>query len=998
MSAPNSADGSNRAEGVASQVPGLPVSLETTGPEASRQTSLSDTGAAGTAPSQGQPPYRESRYRPLHFHAKGGLGEVHVAEDTELQRQVAFKRIQARHVDDPDCRRRFLLEAEVTARLEHPGIVPVYGLVQDADGRPGYAMRFIEGESLKEAIDRFHKSPLCVSPQRRGEIQRGDGKGEAGEPAPTFRQLLNRFVAVCNAVAYAHSRGIVHRDLKPGNIMLGKYGETLIVDWGLAKYLGAKDRESTGASGMPELALPLPSEAPTEMGAAVGTPAFMSPEQADGRWDLVGVASDIYSLGATLYALLLGRPPFMADTYAEIIQRARQGEFPPPRHVKPDIPKPLEAICLKALARRPDDRYASALDLATDVERWLADEPVRTYREPMMVRLGRWGRQHKPVVAAAVALLITAFTAMGVGLFLVRREQLRTDEQRELAVEHQQRAEASYRLARDSLEQAVTKVADDPRVKSGPLEELRRAVLQAKLVFYQKFVELRGDEPDFRAERGRAYGQLGYLTKELVSHKAAIEPLETAKDLFTDLVRDYPDVPDYQVDLAKCHNYLALLFMGLDRMPEAKQAFEEAISILEPMNRDYPDNQVYQVELAKTQTRLGIWYDDTGRQREAEQAYVKALKTYHNLRLNDPSGYQGELATVYNNLAVVYKETSRYKEAERAYRDAIAIQDAQAHQAPSDPFLRSELARSQENLGNLYRDTDRYQEAEKSYQAALGILKVLSRQHPAIPAYQAQLARSFSNLGILHERAQQLGKAETAFQDSIQIQKGLVEKHRDVFEYQTGLGGMQCNLGNVLGKAGRTEAAVSSFNQAAQTLEGVLAKTLQSGFARSYLRNTLIGRASAKTELRLYAEAVQDWDRVLREEKGRDRNRFRLWRALLLARAGDHSRAVAEADELSTIKPHPAPVLHDLAVVYSVAVAAVLGDARLPLQERDRLASQYGARAMDQLNQARAGAYFKDNPARITQWKKNPDFDPIRKRGDFLKLLSQIEGEAKDTR
>jgi serine/threonine-protein kinase len=951
--------------------------LQTTGPEASGQTSLPDTGT-DTMASQGQPPFGGSRYRPLHFHARGGLGEVHVAEDTELQRHVAFKRIQARHVDDPDCRRRFLLEAEVTGRLEHPGIVPVYGLVQDAEGRPGYAMRFVEGESLKAAIDRFHKP-------------------KPPPPAPTLRQLLNRFVAVCNAVAYAHSRGIVHRDLKPGNIMLGKYGETLIVDWGLAKYLEAKDRETSPSSG-PKPALSLPSDAPTEIGSTIGTPAFMSPEQAAGRWDLVGPASDIFSLGATLYALLLGRPPYVAGSVAEILQKARQGEFPLPRRVKSDIPKPLEAVCLKALARRPEDRYASALDLAADVERWLADEPVRAYREPIIVRLGRWGRQHKPVVAAVVALLMTAVVAMSIGLLLLKREQLHTEEQRKLAEEHKQRAEDSYRLARKSMEEVVAKIADDPRAKSGPFEDLRRAALQSELVFYQKFLELRGDEPDFRAERGRAYGQLGFLTKELESNQAATQPLESARDIFSELVRDYPDVPAYQVDLAKCHNYLALLFMSLDRMPEAKQSFEKAVSILQLLSRDHPDTQLYQLELAKTQTRLGSWFDVTGRQREAEQTYAEALEIYHNLRRDDPSGYSSELASVYNNLAIVYRETRRYKQAERAYRDAIAIQDAQAHQAPSDPFLQSELAMSLENLGNLYRDTDRYPEAEKSYQAALDILRVLHRQHPAIPGYQAQLARSCSNLGILYERGGQLAKAKTAYQESIQVQKGLAEKHPDILEYQAGLGGMQCNLGNVLGKVGQLEAAVSSYNQAAQTLEGVLAKAPQHGLGRAFLRNTLIGRASAKNELRLYAEAVQDWDRVLREEKGRDRNRFRLFRAVLLARAGDHVRAIAEADDLSTIKPHPTLVLHDLARVYSLGVTAVLRDVNLPTQERDGLASQYGARAVDLLNQARAAGFFKEDPVRIKQWKANPDFDPIRKREDCAKLLSQLEGEPKATK
>src|SRR5262249_54741200 len=157
-------------------------------------------------------------------HAKGGLGQVSVALDEELHREVALKEIQERHADHPESRARFLMEAEVTGGLEHPGIVPVYGLGQYRDGRPFYAMRFIRGDNLKDAIERLHKAD--------GSTQ------DAGERSLEFRKLLGRFMDVCQAISYAHSRGVLHRDLKPGNVMLGQYGETLVVDWGLAKPLG----------------------------------------------------------------------------------------------------------------------------------------------------------------------------------------------------------------------------------------------------------------------------------------------------------------------------------------------------------------------------------------------------------------------------------------------------------------------------------------------------------------------------------------------------------------------------------------------------------------------------------------------------------------------------------------------------------------------------------------------------------------------------------------
>src|SRR5262249_35222514 len=195
---------------------------------------------------------------------------------------------------------------------------------------------------------------------------------------------LNRFAAVCNAVAYAHSRGVLHRDIKPANILLGPYGETLLVDWGLAKIIG-RDQPAEGAEATlrPESAS---SSSETLPGTALGTPAYMSPEQAEGRLNQVGPASDVYSLGATLYALLAGKPPFEEGDVAETLQRVRRGEFPAPSRVNPRVPRALEAVVLKAMALRPEDRYGSPRALAAEVEHWLADEPVHAWPEPWTTR------------------------------------------------------------------------------------------------------------------------------------------------------------------------------------------------------------------------------------------------------------------------------------------------------------------------------------------------------------------------------------------------------------------------------------------------------------------------------------------------------------------------------------------------------------------------------------------------------------------------------------
>ena len=225
----------------------------------------------------------KTRFRILRPHAAGGLGQVYVARDDQLNREVALKEIKFDFADDSSSRNRFLLEAEITGGLEHPGIVPVYGLGQYADGRPYYAMRFIRGDSLKEAIARFHTpvgqaASLPTAPRSALHTPR------SSFDSLEFRKLLGRFIDVCNAIEYAHSRGVLHRDLKPGNIMLGKYGETLVVDWGLAKPKGKADQhdQSDEQTLQPRSAT---GSTATQMGAAVGTPAYMSPEQAAGRLD-----------------------------------------------------------------------------------------------------------------------------------------------------------------------------------------------------------------------------------------------------------------------------------------------------------------------------------------------------------------------------------------------------------------------------------------------------------------------------------------------------------------------------------------------------------------------------------------------------------------------------------------------------------------------------------------------------------------------------------------
>lgn len=337
----------------------------------------------------------------LRFHAKGGLGAVFIGEDRKLHRTVAVKFIHSKLLTDHSARQRFEMEAEVTGRLEHPGVVPLYGLGQTAENRLFYVMRYIDGVTLDDAIRRLHEQDAAA----------------ASERALEFHRLLNCFVSVCKTIGYAHNRGIVHRDIKPSNVMLGRYGETIVVDWGLATPVAREDKFRL--TGEKTLMPSFGSEAGTSSGGGAGTPAYMSPEQAS---DLAPTpSSDVYSLGATLFKLLTGVNPVIGETLAEVKANIIDGRIKRARDVRADAPVPLEAICRKAMALRPIDRYDTAIDLARDVERFLADEPVAAYKDSRSARVSRFVRRHRVATQVAAAGLAVCAVVVGISAIWLAR-------------------------------------------------------------------------------------------------------------------------------------------------------------------------------------------------------------------------------------------------------------------------------------------------------------------------------------------------------------------------------------------------------------------------------------------------------------------------------------------------------------------------------------------------------------------------------------------------
>jgi len=677
--------------------------------------------------------------RPLD---QGGLGIVSVALDKSLNREVALKEIRDDRSDDPVLRQKFLLEAQLTGGLEHPGIIPIYGLGKSANGKPYYAMRLIKGNNLHLHIKNFHERVK-------------QGKSEfAGQ---SLRRILRRFMDVCEAISYAHSRGVLHRDLKPSNIMLGPYGETLVVDWGLAKAMGissAPDSKQTvdhSFAAQPETPLkPSGSKTDeTQNGSIVGTPAYAPPEQLAGRLEMITVRSDVYGLGAILYEILCGQAP-AAGSLLDVIRKITTGKVTPARKINPSVPKSLDAICLKAIALAPEDRFESANELRSEVERWLDDAPVKSFPDPLWVQCRRWVRKHPSLastisVAAMMSILGTVIFTLVVSrnnAILASLNRVLDGKNTELLSSNQELAalntqldttnndlndsiqcekpakeiaQQQSELALSTLNAVVIDIQQGLKTVPGGAN-IRRRLLATSLAKLEKVAtdvasQSSGDRSTLEAllELGDVVMQFGTDSSTPLPDRVTTTKMATnegksaakiaqsvflrAHEIATSLDKEISGNKLAKPDLLSTGLALGNLNMRLGETENASTYFLQCLAVCEKLLEKSSDNFQFRQKKAYFSLRYAKFLAKTGRLDDSRRLYQSALSDYRRLLELQPEhqGVESGLCIVLEYLGESYGTDGQLQLAQEALAECLSRRENRYKAMPANTTFRRDL-------------------------------------------------------------------------------------------------------------------------------------------------------------------------------------------------------------------------------------------------------------------------------------------------------------------
>lgn len=678
-----------------------------------------------------------TRYRDLRPFRRGGLGTLYRAIDESLHRETVVKFMNDACEKEPSLLAQFKIEAEVTSRLDHPGIVPVYGIGNDWSGRPFYVMRLINGRELKQAIQEYH--------QLNGPTQSGRSSRQM------LFALLEHLTGACNTVAYAHHLGVVHCDLKPANIMIGKYGETFVLDWGLATNF---ERTTTFFSSNEPTMRPHLDSGGSTSGQRGGTYGYVSPEQllTDGP---ISPTGDVYSLGATLYEILTGRPPFDGrDT--TVRDHIRYGRFVPPRRVQPKTCPKLEAICLKAMSLAPQSRYATAKLLADDLTNWMQDEEIQASPDRWFDRMARFGRRHRGITAAFFVTLITILVAAGwtdrtVRIAAYEKAQREISEEARIAnlraLDDEMRG---FTLALDAFEQLCQPFANG---EMNNLKIFSPFVTKIK-DFTSDYLSTFQENEAMQIHTPRVYELKATVSRFNENDPAiALDDLRHAEQLYQKLPSKAAEKFDRDVRLAQNQLRQGRILIEMQKWDNAQQIVESAADSLQHMRGSQPQNNELLRLLAEAYHGLG------------------------EILLNRPSG------------GAARQDSLIQSEAKFSESKVIREQLVNASSGEESRNHIRDLARSLGYLGDLYLAQGNIPKATQAFEDSKKRREELYRTRSDDPEHRFQYARGLTNFGRL-ERGYggQLSVATTHLEKAAQLQRDLLEDFPGYTKFAVDLG------------------------------------------------------------------------------------------------------------------------------------------------------------------------------------------------------------------